>query len=271
MEATLFKAALLGYLVATLGYTVSLMVKRVAFARATVWILLAAFVIHGVSLALRCFSRGLTPAIHPHETLSFFAWAMTGTYLAFQLKTKTRVLGAFVSPLAFLLMVVASNRLGVDVSVPDILKGTLVPVHVALSVIGEALLAIACGAGILYLAQDSQIRQRKMTPMSRYLPSLDDLDRVNHVSLLAGFTLLTLGLLVGSVWASTVWGRPWPWDPKLMWTLAAWFFYAVLIHQRLAIGWKGRKIALLSIAAFAVLLFAFVGVNSFFKTVHRFQ
>jgi cytochrome c-type biogenesis protein CcsB len=271
METTLFKAALLAYLVATLGYMASLMVKRVVIARATVWILLTAFVIHGISLALRCFSRGLTPAIHPHETLSFFAWAMTGTYLAFQLKTKTRVLGAFVSPLAFLLMVVASSRLGVDVPVPDILKGTLVPVHVALSVIGEALLAIACGAGILYLAQDSQIRQRKMTPMSRYLPSLDDLDRVNHVSLLAGFALLTLGVLVGSVWASTVWGRPWPWDPKLMWTLAAWFFYAVLIHQRLAIGWKGRKIALLSIAALAVLLYAFVGVNSFFKTVHRFQ
>lgn len=271
MEATLFKAALLGYLVATLGYTASLMVKRVVIARATAWLLLAAFVIHGFSLALRCFSRGLPPAIHPYETLSFFTWAMTGTYLAFQLRTKTQVLGAFVSPLAFLLMVVASSRLGVDVPVPDILKGTLVPVHVTLSVIGEALLAIACGAGILYLAQDSQIRRRKMTPMSRYLPSLDDLDRVNHISLLAGFTLLTAGLLAGSVWASTVWGKPWPWDPKLLWTLAAWFFYAVLIHQRLAIGWKGRKIALLSIAAFAVLLFAFAGVTSFFKTVHRFQ
>ncbi|HOX94860.1 MAG TPA: cytochrome c biogenesis protein CcsA [Syntrophales bacterium] len=271
MEAILFKAALLGYLVATLGYTASLMVKRVVIARATVWLLLAAFAIHGLSLALRCLSQGLPPAVHPYETLSFFAWAMTGTYLAFQLKTKTQVLGAFVSPLAFLLMVVASSRLGVDVPVPDILKGTLVPVHVALSVTGEALLAIACGAGILYLAQDSQIRRRKMTPMSRYLPSLDDLDRVNHISLLTGFALLTAGLLVGSVWASTVWGRPWPWDPKLLWTLAAWFFYAVLIHQRLAIGWKGRKIALLSIAAFAVLLFAFVGVSSFFKTVHRFQ
>jgi len=271
MEAVFFKGALLAYLVATLGYTASLVVRRVMIARATVWLLLAAYLIHGVSLALRCFSRGLTPAVHPYETLSFFAWAMTGTYLAFQLKTKTRVLGAFVSPLAFLLMVISVSRLGVEVNVPDILKGTLVPVHVALSVVGEALLAIACGAGILYLAQDSQIRRRKMTPLSRYLPSLDDLDRVNHVSLLSGFTLLTVGVLVGSVWASTVWGKPWPWDPKLLWTLAAWFFYAVLIHQRLAIGWKGRKIAMLSIAAFAVLFFAFVGVHSFFKTVHCFQ
>ena len=271
MEITFFKLALAAYLAAALGFMASLMVRKVVIAKGSVWLLLAAFLIHGASLALRCLDRGLSPAVNPYESLSFFAWAMSGTYLAFQLKTKTRVLGALVSPVAFLLMVVASSRLGVEVPMPEALKGTLVPVHVALSLIGEALLAVACGAGILYLVQDSRIRHRKFTSLNRYLPSLEDLDRVNHLSLLAGFASLTLGVLAGSLWARTVWGSPWQWDPKLIWTMAAWAFYAVVIHQRLAIGWKGRKIALLSIAAFVVLLFAFVGVSLFLTTVHRFQ
>jgi ABC-type transport system involved in cytochrome c biogenesis permease subunit len=48
-----------------------------------------------------------------------------------------------------------------------------------------------------------------------------------------------------------------------------WCFYAFLLHQRLAIGWKGRKIAVLSIAALAVLISAFIGVN-FLSSVHKF-
>jgi len=76
---------------------------------------------------------------------------------------------------------------------------------------------------------------------------LDDLDRVNHISLLAGFTLLTRV----SSWAPSGehgLGKAWPWDPKLLWTLAAGFFYASHPPEaghRL----EREKIALLSIAA----------------------
>jgi len=65
---------------------------------------------------------GYTPVFGWYDSLSFFAWAMTGTYLAFQLKTKTRVLGAFVSPLAFFIMMAASTGMTEDVRLPGILK-----------------------------------------------------------------------------------------------------------------------------------------------------
>jgi ABC-type transport system involved in cytochrome c biogenesis permease subunit len=67
-----------------------------------------------------------------------------------------------------------------------------------------------------------------------------------------------------------VWGSPWSWDPKQVWTLLAWILYAVVLHQRLAIGWNGRKAALLSIGAFCIMLAAYVGMNLFLKTAHRF-
>ena len=76
----------------------------------------------------------------------FFAWALAGAYLAFQLKTKTRVLGALISPLALLLMIIASDRLDDAVVVPEVFRGGLVPVHIILSVAGEVLftLAVSC-------------------------------------------------------------------------------------------------------------------------------
>jgi len=50
----------------------------------------------------------------------------------------------------------------------------------------------------------------------------------------------------------------------------AWVLYAFVLHQRLALGWSGRRAALLSLGALCLLLVTFVGVNVFSTTVHRF-
>ena len=265
-----FKIVLAAYLVSSLGYIASLWSKKILVARASTWVLFSAFLLQASSFVLRGLKTGYSPVINLHDSLSFFAWAMAGIYLAFQLKTTTRVLGAFVSPVAFLLMTVSSIGLGGEVHVPEILKGSLVPVHVTLSLLGEALFAVACFAGALYLIQDHFIKHKRVNSLSRVLPPLKDLDRINHLTLLWGFPLLTLGVIVGAIWARTAWGSHWNWDPKQVWTATAWLFYAALLHQRLAIGWSGRKAALLSIAAFIFLLFAFIGVGLLFPTVHRF-
>jgi cytochrome c-type biogenesis protein CcsB len=270
MDILFLKAALVVYLMSALGYMCSLYVRRVLAAKVSTWVLFAAFVFHTIFFALRYMKTGQPPVISLHETLSFFAWAMTGIYLAFQLKTKTRVLGAFVSPLTFLLMIVASAGMGGHVSLPDVLQSNLVPVHVILAVTGEALFALASCAGAMYLIQEGLIKNKKMSSFIKILPSLTDLDRINHLCLMWGFPLLTLGILVGSLWARTAWGSLWQWDPKQVWTLTAWFVYALLLHQRLAIGWKGRKAALFSILAFAVFLASFVIINLCFVTAHSF-
>jgi cytochrome c-type biogenesis protein CcsB len=270
MDILFFKTALFAYLISTLGYISSLLVKRVLVARVSTWIFFSAFILHAASFLFRCVETGHSPFVNLYASLSFFAWAISGVYLAFQVKTKTRVLGAFVSPVAFLLMMVASIRLGEGVPMPDILEGYWVPVHIILSISGEALFTLACLTGAMYLIQNSFIKSKKVGGFSRLLPPLQDLDRINHICLLWGFPLLTLGVIAGSIWARTVWGSHWQWDPKQVWTLIAWVFYAILLHQRLAIGWKGRKVAFFSIVAFLILLFAFVGANVFFITSHRF-
>jgi cytochrome c-type biogenesis protein CcsB len=233
------------------------------------WIFSAAFLLQTFYFGFRCIETGRSPVLGLHDALSLIAWAMTGIYLAFQFKTKTRILGAFVSPAAFLLMVISSVRLGDYVALPAVLQGGLVAVHVILSVTGEAFLALASCAGAMYLIQDGLIKNKKGRSFSRLLPSLRDLDRINHICLLGGFPLLTLGILAGSIWASTAWGSRWQWDPKQIWTIMAWLLYALLLHQRLAIGWRGHKAAWFSIVAFVFLLLCVVAV-SFSATLHRF-
>ena len=66
-------------------------------------------------------------------------------------------------------------------------------------------------------------------------------------------------------------GRFWSWDPKEILTLLAWLIYAVLLHERLAVGWRGRRAALLAICGFLVLVGTFVGANLWLTGYHSFD
>ncbi|MBA4397190.1 MAG: hypothetical protein C0394_07400 [Syntrophus sp. (in: bacteria)] len=271
MDLLFFKLAIAAYLISTLGYIASLWVKRVVIAKVSTWILFTAFTLHTAFYLAQLIQTQALSVINFPEALSFFAWILCGIYLILQLKTKTRVLGAFISPVAFLLMIGASARIEGPVFMPDALKGGLVTLHVTLSIAGEALFALASCAGAMYLIQNRLIKRKSIGGFSRLLPSLKDLDNINHLCLLWGFPLLTLGVLIGSIWARTVWGSHWQWDPKQIWTLAAWLLYALLLHQRLALGWKGRRVALFSVLAFLILLAGFFLEKAFFDTLHNFM
>jgi cytochrome c-type biogenesis protein CcsB len=269
MDLLFFKAALAAYFLSTVGYGISLLVKRVVVAKVSMWVFFSAFLLQSLAFGARCIAIKGSPIHGIYDALALLAWIMTGVYLAFQLKTKTRILGAFVSPAAFLLMIVASVGWLDRVPLPAVLQGSLVPLHVMLAVTGEAFFALASCAGAMYLVQDTLIKNKKGRSFSRLLPSLRDLDGINHICLLGGFPLLTLGVLVGSVWARTAWGSQWQWDPKQVLTLATWFLYALLLHQRLIIGWRGHKAALFSILAFIFLLCGVV-LSRFSPTLHSF-
>ena len=82
-----------------------------------------------------------------------------------------------------------------------------------------------------------------------------------HRLIMFGFLFLSAGIITGAVWANSAWGRYWGWDPKETWSLITWFVYAALLHARLMRGWRGRRIAYLSIVGFGAVLFTYFGVN----------
>jgi ABC-type transport system involved in cytochrome c biogenesis permease subunit len=106
--------------------------------------------------------------------------------------------------------------------------------------------------------------------MSRLLPSLNDLDRINHICLLWGFPVLSAGVIAGTIFAEFSWKAGWLADPKVIWTFAGWIIYGFLLHQRLAIGWKGYRMAVFSCAAFILLLLSYCSVRFCFSTLHNF-
>jgi len=145
------------------------------------------------------------------------------------------------------------------------------PIHVGLAFLGNAVFAVAFIAGVMYLLQERMLKNKRLSALFFRLPSLDTLDSLNYRCLTWGFPLMTMGIISGAVWAHSAWGSYWRWDPKETWALISWFVYAALLHGRLAIGWRGRRAALLAIIGFLCLLFTFLGVNLLLSGLHSYE
>lgn len=259
------------YAVGTVGYLIYVIRTELVIHRVSYGFLLAGFLSHSLGLALLIFQIRQMPVTTLPQTFSLFAWAIVGSYLAFQLKFNIRILGTFVSPLAVIFMLLSSAIPSRAIPSSQLFKSFWLTSHVATMFIGMAIFALAFCAGIMYLLQERQIKSKSFGLLYRRLPSLEVLDSLNYVCLTFGFPLITIGLISGFVYAGAVWRSFWHWDPKEILSVITWVIYAVLLHERLAVGWRGRRAAIMAIIGFSIILVTFVGTSVILKVHHSFK
>ena len=248
-------------------YMAALIFKKPRLALPARWTIVAAVAVTTVGILLRWVESyqmgiGHAPLSNLYESLVFFAWTAGIIYLFVEFKYKNALVGAFVTPIAFLAMAYASMSPNISDKIQPLvpaLKSNWLIAHVATCFFGYAAFAIAFGMSIMYLIKMRHPDREE--GIVAHIPPLDVLDELTHRMVLFGFLFLTAGIITGSVWANSAWGSYWSWDPKETWSLITWFVYATLLHARLMRGWQGRQIAYLSILGFAAVLFTYFGVN----------
>lgn len=101
--------------------------------------------------------------------------------------------------------------------------------------------------------------------------NLDLVDEIGYRSVLIGFPVFTLGALIfAMIWAQIAWTRFWGWDPKEVWALITWLFYAAFLHLRLSRGWHGEKSAWLAVIGFIIMMFNLIVVNLVIAGLHSY-
>lgn len=264
----IFLVVIIFYMLSTIGYLIYLFLQKDYLQKTGFYLLAAGFLCHTVEMGYRFVQSGHFPVNNLHETLSLAGWTLAGVFLLFQDRYRLKILGIYAAPLITIVMVIAARLPNVPSKTHTILNSFWLIVHVVAIFIGEASLALACGAGLLYLLQENAIKSKQRGFFFKRLPSLELLDNTGYACIVTGFTMLTFGLITGLIYAKSVWGRFWSWDPKEVWSGITWILYAVLLHQRLTVGWRGRRAAIMAIIGFAVILFTFLGVNFFLKGHH---
>jgi len=140
--------------------------------------------------------------------------------------------------------------------------------HTVCSLLSYVAFLVAFLAGLLYLIQEAQLKRKQMGWLFHRLPALWTLDRLNVVAIGVGFGLLSLGLFSGLVGARLFFGVWWRWDSKELLSLVLWMTYLIVWGLRVRATLRGRKVALLSMLGFSLMVFTFLGVSRWFPTWH---
>ena len=130
------------------------------------------------------------------------------------------------------------------------------------------------GTGILlYLLVRLIIRRPIATLLQPFAKKANSklMDEIGYRAVIIGFPVFTLGALIfAMIWAHEAWSRFWGWDPKEVWALITWLFYAAFLHLRLSRGWEGNKSAWLAVIGFIIIMFNLIAVNLIIAGLHSY-
>lgn len=217
----------------------------------------AGWVLQGVGLGVLLAGQ----AWRPHgfaEGLSCLAFLSVAVFLAIELRTRAPVLGAFLAPAAVAVWLPALWILPEgEVAKADVWTPMLVA-HIGVALTGLAVFAVAAGVAVAFLLLEGQVKGKRLGVLFERLPSLELLDRLNLRLVTWGFVALSLTLLTGMYVALRSTDAH-AFQAVEITTAVAWLVFAGLLQARVLAGWRGRRVAWLTMAGFGLLVLSFVG------------
>ncbi len=269
MDAFWFGIALIAYGISALSYTMLSLFDRQALGKLAVGITIAGVICHAIGLIIRTIDAGHAPFTNLYESLVFASWSMVIFYLLIEYRYKARVIGGFITLMAFLTIGYASllpSRVKQVSPLVPALQSHWLEFHVVACFLAYAAFAVAFGCGIVYLCKSSSLGKKDENQAN----TLDMMDKLSCKTIRVGILLLTIGIITGAVWANYSWGTYWSWDPKETWALVTWIIYIIYLHARITPAWQGKIAAWLAVIGFVAVIFTYLGVNLLMKGLHSY-
>nr|YP_010130511.1 cytochrome c heme attachment protein [Mazus miquelii]YP_010130597.1 cytochrome c heme attachment protein [Mazus xiuningensis]QPZ51356.1 cytochrome c heme attachment protein [Mazus miquelii]QPZ51613.1 cytochrome c heme attachment protein [Mazus xiuningensis] len=245
-------------------------------------------------LITRWIYSGHFPLSDLYESLIFLSWSFSIIHIVPYFKKNKNMLSTIIGPSAIFTQGFATSGLLTEIHESTILVPALqsewLIMHVSMMILGYA--ALLCGSllsvsllvitvrkkkkffstssnlnesfffgEIEYMNKRSNVLQN-ISPRNYYRSQLSQqLDYWSYRVISLGFIFLTIGILSGAVWANEAWGSYWSWDPKETWAFITWIVFAIYLHTRTNIKWKGTNSAIVASIGFLIIWICYFGVN----------
>lgn len=191
--------------------------------------LVAGFLVLSYGLYLRWSVAGRIPAANMFESLLFLSWGAGAFAILSMLLMHDKTVPMTASVMGALALYLADTLSGLDSfirPIPPVLMDTVwMTIHVPVIMVSYAVLAIAM------LIAHGQLAVMAIAPRQRQW--IQSIDRMHYWYMHIGSILLMAGIVTGSMWAASSWGRYWGWDPKEVWSLIAFLAYLTILHVRI--------------------------------------
>jgi cytochrome c-type biogenesis protein CcsB len=219
-------------------------------------ILIGGFAMMSYGILLRWGAGNRIPAANMYESMLFLAWGVGFFAVVAYALLRNRVVVLNAAVMAALTMAL-TDLLPIDRfihPIAPVLAGTpWLAIHVPIIMVGYAVLAL--GLVVAHM----QIGFTIFAP--RRVEMIDRLYDLLYWYMFVGSILLLAGILTGSMWAASSWGRYWGWDPKEVWSLVAFLCYMAILHAKVDKMIGQFLVAAISVAAFQTIIMTYLGVN----------
>ncbi len=191
-------------------------------------------------------------------SLNLFVWFVVSVYLIWGCRTRYRLLGLAVMPLAAALLVLARVGGGTGDASRSQYSTAFLVLHVGLVSFAFAGFTLAAGLSVLYLWQEQRLKSRRAGGILGRAPSLVTLETFAGRTIALALPALTVGIAAGLVRLRHE-GRAV--DALMAVTFGSWLVYAAYVVLRFEVGWRGRRAAYLGLAGFALVIVARLGLQ----------
>ncbi len=221
---TAWRITLVGTLIAALAMAV----RRKWFDAVAFLVLLAGFCVLTYGLALRWQIAGRIPASNMFESLLFLGWGV-GAFAILAVPLFQQWLVPLTASAMSSLALLLADCLPVDHFIrpiaPVLLDTVWMSIHVPIIMVSYSVLTLAVLVAHIQLVLMAAAPNR--TRLS------NTVDGLHYWYVQVGVLLLAAGIITGSMWAASSWGRYWGWDPKEVWSLVALLGYLTILHVRI--------------------------------------
>jgi len=267
------------YAAAVVVYAIHFAKRQPSVGRAATTLLLLGVLAHTFVIGMQTMEVRHVPFSNTSTAVSSFVWLLALSYLYLEVTTDERAMGVFIVPILVGLQTIPAFNPGIDIRDP-VLDSPWFWVHVTSLLFAYATFALAAMLGLTYVLQFKEIKKKHLGYFYERLPSLHVLDAMNSRAVAVGWLFLTIGVVVGVVWAAQALALS-PnnsnlramslQDPKIFIAVLTWAVYSFAMFARKTLGWTGRRAAWLSAVGFVIVLLNFLPVSYFVTTSHTFQ
>jgi ABC-type uncharacterized transport system permease subunit len=217
--------------------------------------------VHATALVDFWRTNGELPLVGPGAALSSLAF-IGGLALVVMLPMREAGRVALVL-LPFVIVVQGvALALGIELSPLSMdFQGVGFVFHVGLAFLGLQGLAVAFAAGVLYLIQHHELKEKRLGRFFVFTPPLATLEKVGRIGLWVGFVAMTLALVVGWAWTVQNPGAIQLSDPKVALGVFAWVVFLAILLFRGAKGSSEYRGALAAVVGFALVIGVYLALR----------
>lgn len=245
------------------GKTFPLLLERIFLG-----ISIVLLIINEIGVGLRWYIGGYIPISNSLEVMIFLSGVVLLAGILISKRQPVTLALSLILGFTFLAVASMNNGNPEIGNLVPVLKSYWLSIHVAVITSSYSLFALVMMMALVNMLLFLFAAPKRFESI---MEKTMQLDALIQVMMTIALYLLTIGTILGGIWANESWGRYWGWDAKETWALISIFIYAFVAHMRFIPAMSEKIwVNFASFWAFASILMTFFGVNYFLVGLHSY-